>query len=146
MGLENTNNVAKFWMEIAPQLMRRMRQNVIEASVGSLTLPQYRILANINRGLNSIGAIANHHGVAQPSMSKMINLMVDRGLIVRKTSALDKRQSVLTFSKQGQVLFYKVREKAQKKISQNLLELNDDDLQKLAKSFEQIRQVLEKWN
>ncbi len=145
MAQNKTNLVAKMWMDLAPLLMRRMRQNVMESSVSTLTMPQYRILANINRGLNSIGAIAEHHGVAQPSMSKMINLMVKRGLIIRKTLATDKRQSVLSLSKKGEQLFFKVRALAQRRFSEKLLKLSTDDLRVLETSFAEIRQVLEKW-
>ena len=145
MAQEKGNLVAKMWMDLTPLLMRRMRQNVIESSVSTLTMPQYRILANINRGLNSIGQIAEHHGVAQPSMSKMINLMVARGLIIRKTLSSDKRQSVLSLSKKGQQLFLKVRARAQSRFSDKLLELPVEDIRTLEDSFAQIKQVLEKW-
>jgi DNA-binding MarR family transcriptional regulator len=145
MTQSKRQNAAQLWMEIAPQMMRRMRTHVIESSVGTLTMPQYRILANINRGLNSIGAIAEHHGVAQPSMSKMIGLMEERGLIKRETSSIDKRQSVLSLTEKGRELFLKVRGKARKRLSEKLEEISDEEVQRLSKSFEGIRQVLEKW-
>lgn len=146
MSQSKRNVVAKYWMELAPLLMRRMRAHVIESSVGSLTLPQYRILANINRGLNSIGAIAEHHGVAQPSMSKMIHLMEERGFIIRKTLATDKRQFILSLTSQGHELFLKVRGQAQKRLAERLEELSKEDLHQLEKSFEGIRRVFGKWD
>jgi len=136
--------VSELWMELAPSLMRRMRAQVIQASVGTLTMPQYRILANINRGLNSIGAIAEHHGVAQPSMSKMISLMEEKGLILRKTLSSDKRQSVLSMTAKGKKIFLKVRGLAQARIAQKLENLSPEDLKALEKSFVEIKQVLQK--
>ena len=127
-------------------MMRRMRAQVMKASVGTLTMPQYRILANINRGLNSIGDIAEHHGVAQPSMSKMISLMEKKGLIVRKTLASDKRQSVLSMTKKGKKIFFDVREQAQNKIAEKLEELSVQDLIQLENSLAGIKQVFKKWD
>lgn len=136
--------VSELWMELAPLMMRRMRAQVIQASVGKLTMPQYRILANINRGLNSIGAIAEHHGVAQPSMSKMISLMEERGLILRKTLPSDKRQFVLSMTAQGKKIFLKVRGQAQKRIAQKLETLSLEELASLERSFNEIKLVIQK--
>lgn len=136
--------VSELWMELAPLMMRRMRAQVMQASVGQLTMPQYRILANINRGLNSIGAIAEHHGVAQPSMSKMISLMEERGLILRKTLPSDKRQFVLSMTAQGKKIFLKVRGQAQKRIAQKLETLSLEELASLERSFNEIKLVIQK--
>lgn len=138
--------VSQLWMEIAPMMMRRMRAQVMKASVGTLTMPQYRILANINRGLNSIGAIAEHHGVAQPSMSKMISLMEKKGLIVRKTLVSDKRQSVLSMTAKGKKIFLDVRGHAQEKLADKLSDLTLQDLAQLEKSFDGIKQVFKNWD
>lgn len=145
MSLSKRRAVSQLWMELAPMMMRRMRAQVIKASVGALTLPQYRILANINRGLDSIGAIAEHHGVAQPSMSKMISLMEKKGLILRKTLATDKRQSVLSMTAKGKKIFLEVRGRAQNRIAEKLEELSFEDLNQLEKSFAGIKQVFSNW-
>lgn len=145
MSLSKRRAVSQLWMELAPMMMRRMRAQVIKASVGALTLPQYRILANINRGLDSIGAIAEHHGVAQPSMSKMISLMEKKGLILRKTLATDKRQSVLSMTAKGKKIFLEVRGRAQNRIAEKLEELSFEDLTQLEKSFAGIKQVFSNW-
>lgn len=146
MSQSKRHAVSQLWMDLAPLMMRRMRAQVIKASVGSLTMPQYRILANINRGLNSIGEIAEHHGVAQPSMSKMIGLMEERGLITREKLASDKRLSVLSLTPKGRELFLKVRGRAQKRIAEKLQELQSEDLEILEKSFAGIRKVFKKWD
>lgn len=138
--------VSQLWMDLAPAMMRRMRAQVIKASVGSLTMPQYRILANINRGLNSIGEIAEHHGVAQPSMSKMIHLMEARGLVLKNTLPADKRQSVLSMTAKGRELFLKVRGQAQKRLAEKLEQLSADDLEALEKSFSEMKKVFSKWD
>lgn len=144
MSTDRAALVAKKWMDLAPQMMRRIRVHVIESSVGSLTMPQYRIMANINRGLNSVGEIALHHGVTQPSMSKMINLMVERGLVERNIHPSDKRQSMLFLTGKGRTLFLKVKTKAEKKIAGQLKQLEQNDLILLEKSFLAIEQVLER--
>lgn len=145
MSLLKRRAVSELWMELAPLMMRRMRVQVIKASVGALTLPQYRILAHINRGLNSIGAIAEHHGVAQPSMSKMISLMEKKGLIVRKTLVSDKRQSVLSMTAKGKKIFLEVRGRTQTRIAEKLEELSVKDLIQLEKSFVGIKRVFKNW-
>lgn len=150
MSQSKRQAVSELWMELAPVMMRRMRAQVIKASVETLTVPltvpQYRILAHINRGLDSIGAIAEHHGVTQPSMSKMIGLMESRGLIVRKTLSSDKRQSVLSMTAKGKKIFLKVRGQAQKNLAQKLLDLPEKDLHSLEKYFSGIKHIFKKWD
>lgn len=57
-----------------------------------MTVPQFRILAAIKRGLQYTSQIAEHQGVSQPTMFKMVNGSVKRGLVKRLSEKDDRRQ------------------------------------------------------
>ncbi len=80
------NQFSELYTDIVPGAMRLLRQEMRLEASGVLTVPQFRILANINRGLDSINAISKLHGVSQPAMSRMVE-----GLVERASYAKNKR-------------------------------------------------------
>ncbi|MCH2535513.1 MAG: MarR family transcriptional regulator [Bdellovibrionales bacterium] len=89
-------------INILPPTMGWLRQKVSENSEPELTLPQFRILANIDSGLTTVTLIAKHQGVTQPAMSQMVENLINKKLIIKKINPNDKRQSLLRLSKKGQ--------------------------------------------
>lgn len=144
--LSNTKVISLHIMETAPVLMRKMRTHVMDATSGELTLTQYRILANIYRGINSITTIAERQSVAQPSMSKMIHIMMKRKLLKSSLHPEDRRQRILQLTKEGENLFLKIRKNAQNQMSLRLDDLDSKDLEILDRALLQIQKVLQKWS
>lgn len=101
MYMEN-KCLAETMINILPQTMGWLRQKVSENSEPELTLPQFRILANIDSGLNTVTLIAKHQGVTQPAMSQMVEALIVKKLIIKRINPEDKRQSLLRLSKKGQ--------------------------------------------
>ncbi len=117
------NEVAQKLILLIPPLMHSMREEISRVAKereSALTLPQYRILANVYRGLNQVGKIARHHGVSQPGMSKMVDLLVQKKFLEKKTESLDRRQSILSLTPMGEEEFLKVRSCVQKKMARQL--------------------------
>ena len=101
MYMEN-KCLAETMINILPPTMGWLRQKVSENSEPELTLPQFRILANIDSGLTTVTLIAKHQGVTQPAMSQMVENLINKKLIIKKINPNDKRQSLLRLSKKGQ--------------------------------------------
>jgi DNA-binding MarR family transcriptional regulator len=96
-----------------------------------LSVPQFRILAHIFRGVQQASELAKSHGVSQAAMSKMVDGLVDKKLVRRETDEKDRRQIVLELTQAGEVFFKKTRAKAQEKLRLRLLHLDVADQEKL---------------
>lgn len=64
---------------------------VLERSCGELTLPQYRLLAMIDEGSERATALAGRLALGKPSVSAMVEALVDRGLVTRGEVDGDRR-------------------------------------------------------
>lgn len=107
MYMEN-KCLAEILINTLPPTMGWLRQKVSENSEPELTLPQFRILANIDSGLTTVTLIAKHQGVTQPAMSQMVEALIVKKLIIKKINPDDKRQSLLRLSKKGQAWLHQI--------------------------------------
>jgi DNA-binding MarR family transcriptional regulator len=133
--------LAKRFLDVIPPLMHELRTEVRSAALDRLTVPQFRILANIHRGLCHVGEIADHHGVSQPAMSKMVDKLVNQGLIKRVTHESDRRHFVLSLTAKGVSLYQEVKKQAQDQLGLKLKGLSQKERGELIKSLEQIESL-----
>src|SRR5437867_1708747 len=93
--------ISKRLLTILPPIVHKIRAQARIAAKGRLTMPQFRILAYIDRGLCNVGSLAEEAAVAQPTMSKMVDGLVNRGLIRRIADKTDRRSIKLALTKKG---------------------------------------------
>jgi DNA-binding MarR family transcriptional regulator len=107
-------------------------------------MPQYRILANIRRGIDQVGEIAERHGVSQPAMSKMVEGLVQKRLVRRVPHPCDRRQIHLHLTPKGDRFFEETRKKAQLQLSRNIhtLQLQERDRRELLRALCSIEEML----
>src|SRR5258708_2978862 len=89
-------------MDVVPFLMRLMRTKFRETRAGELTMAQFRTLAFIdsNQGA-SLSEVAGHIGLGLPSVSKLVNKLVIRELIIRDLHGTDRRRICLKLTARG---------------------------------------------
>lgn len=129
-------------LEVIPPLVHFIRAEIRNAASSVLTVPQYRVLAHIRRGLNTVGAIAEHHGVSQPAMTKMVNGLEERGLVKRATDPEDTRQTILTLTEKGKKLQKKTWDDAQKRIAKRLEAIPRAEREAILQSLKTLSVVL----
>jgi DNA-binding MarR family transcriptional regulator len=75
------------------------------------------------------GELAEHEKVQPPSMTRVIAVLEERGLVRREPHATDRRQVVLTVTADGRDLVQRVRRRREAWLAQRLQELTPDELQ-----------------
>ncbi len=75
---------------------------VLERSCGELTLPQYRLLAMISEGSERATALAGKLALAKPSVSAMVDALVERDLVTRARVDGDRRAVRLQLTRAGE--------------------------------------------
>ena len=75
------------------------------------------------------GELAEHEKVQPPSMTRVIAVLEERGLVRREPHATDRRQVVLTVTDDGRDLVQRVRRRREAWLAQRLQELTPDQRQ-----------------
>ena len=75
------------------------------------------------------GELAEHEKVQPPSMTRVIAVLEERGLVKREPHATDRRQVVLTVTDEGRDVVQRVRRRREAWLAQRLQELAPEDRQ-----------------
>lgn len=67
----------------------------------SLSLPQYRLLANLSEGPSGASALAERLIVSRPSVTALADGLVERGLVDRRPEPGDRRSVIHVLTEQG---------------------------------------------
>jgi DNA-binding MarR family transcriptional regulator len=73
------------------------------------------------------GELAEHEKVQPPSMTRVIAVLEERGLVLRAPHATDRRQVVLTVTQDGRDLVRRVRRRREAWLAQRLQELTPEE-------------------
>jgi DNA-binding MarR family transcriptional regulator len=77
------------------------------------------------------GELADHEKVQPPSMTRVIAVLEERGLVRRKPHATDRRQVILTVTDEGRDLVERVRRRREAWLARRLQELTPTERQTL---------------
>jgi DNA-binding MarR family transcriptional regulator len=77
------------------------------------------------------GELADHEKVQPPSMTRVIAVLEERGLVRREPHATDRRQVILTVTDEGRDLVQRVRRRREAWLAQRLQELTPNERQTL---------------
>lgn len=75
------------------------------------------------------GELAEHEKVQPPSMTRVIAVLEERGLVRREPHATDRRQVILTVTDEGRDVVQRVRRRREAWLAQRLQELTEDERQ-----------------
>jgi DNA-binding MarR family transcriptional regulator len=90
-------------------------------------------LATINRlGPLTLGAVAEHEGVAPPSITKVLAVLEDDGYVTRAPDPADRRVSFVTATRKGVELIEESRRRKTAWLTDRLRELTGDERRRLA--------------
>jgi DNA-binding MarR family transcriptional regulator len=112
---------ASLLMEVIPRVMHRIRTEMRSHRAPGLTVPQLRTLIYLyrNEGV-SLSEVAEHIGLKLPSMSKTVDALVARKLVVRKIVADDRRYISLRLSAHGLAELRRTRRMTEARLAEAL--------------------------
>lgn len=89
-------------LDVVPLVMRSLRAEFRSHRGKEINIPQYRTLMYLRRSPGaSLSNVAEYLGITSPSTSKLINDLVERDLIDRQTSPVDRRKITLILTPKG---------------------------------------------
>jgi DNA-binding MarR family transcriptional regulator len=107
-----------------------------------LSLPQFRALALIHRRPSaSVSAVADHLGVSLPTASRLVQGLVEQGLLARKACADDRRQLSLAIAPAGQTVLQTAWSATQNRLTDQLRSLSPVQRQSIAQAMGALKEV-----
>jgi DNA-binding MarR family transcriptional regulator len=123
------------------RLHRQLRR---EAGV-ALTPSQMSALATIDRlGAVTLGALAEHEGVAPPSITKVLALLEADGFVVREPDPADRRVNYVSATPKGSALVAESRRRKTAWLTGRIRELTADQRQRLADALDVLDDLTKK--
>ena len=117
---------AQALLDIVPEVMQTIRRHVRSQRGSDLSVLQLRALAFLAQTPGAaLSAVADHVGLTLPSMSTQVSNLVERDLITRTTSPMDRRFVALRLTAKGETLLETVRENARASLMATVAPLAD---------------------
>ena len=96
------SDCAREVLDVVPLAMRMIRNQLRKHGAREMSVPHFRTLIFLNRhGGASLSEVADHLGLTLPSMSELIDGLVNCGLATRKTDPDDRRRMILTLTERA---------------------------------------------
>jgi DNA-binding MarR family transcriptional regulator len=128
----------------ATLISRTSRLSRLLMSRGSrqLSRTEAGVLSTLLDGPRRITDLAETEGLAQPSVSKLVDKLEGRALVVRSRAADDGRAVLVSISGDGRRTLQSAREEIRSQLRQTLGALADDDLAALARATDVVEQLV----
>jgi len=115
---------AALLMDVVPPVMIHIRKEMRSHRALGMSVPQLRVLIFLYRNEGaSLSAVSEHIGLGLPSMSKMVDALVERKLVIRKSRSDDRRRVSLRLSAHGIDVLKQTRSKAEADLAEALKSL-----------------------
>ncbi len=128
--------LARDFIETVPRSMWAIRYGMREAAGQELTVPQFRVLAQLSIQSRTNGELAERIGVSVPAMSRLVDGLVEGEFVVRFPETRDRRQVRLELSPSGRRKFQRLKKHTQSLFSARFSELGETDRRKLREGLE----------
>jgi len=129
-------------MDVVPPTMRAIREQLRKHRSEFLSVPQFRTLLFINRRRNaSLSQVADAIGLTLPSMSALVDGLVKRNFVDRRTHKDDRRRVDLTLTERGEATLTSARKETQQYLKERLSRLSEPERNSVFKGLEILRGI-----
>jgi DNA-binding MarR family transcriptional regulator len=133
---ESSAHTARELLEVVPLVMRTVRAEMRGSRADDLSVPQFRALGFVHRKPGaSLSDVAEHIGLALPSMSKLMDGLVERKLVRRAGHPDDRRRVNLELTARGGAVWQSARASAQASLEERLTSLDEDERMTIARAM-----------
>ncbi len=134
--MEKLDECARQLLDTVPPIMRSVRAEMRSHRGHDLSIPQFRTLTFVNRNPEtSLSELADHLGLTLPSVSKLVDGLVNQKLITRRESTEDRRRMTLSLTKSGIDILRAASQATQDYLKNVLRELSGDELSTILRAM-----------
>jgi len=131
-------------LAMVPRLASSMNAVVRQQKLSvPLTMGQFRTLRHLAAGYNTPADLAHHLSVTAPTITRLVDGLERKGLVVRASLASDRRQVRLELTDAGRAILREFRRKAGRQIQVLVDQLSASEQRLLEKSLVNLERALE---
>ncbi|MFQ4137995.1 MarR family winged helix-turn-helix transcriptional regulator [Nodosilinea sp. PGN35] len=128
----NSTQCAADIMTVVPGVTRFLRAGIRRHGKPQLSLSQLRVLYFLRRrSQSSLSEVADYLDVTRPTMSAMVERLVQRGLVNRVSNPTERRRIVLTLTAAGEAEMARVYDATLQTVADRLAGLSETQLQQV---------------
>jgi len=135
--ISNINLIDKFW-ESVPPAWRQTRSQIRRIAVEKfqMTEEQFQVLRRIRKGNASVSALAGASQISRSAISKTVEALVRRRLVIRGHDPNDRRNIPLALTDEGQRVMDAVFSEAKAWLSARFDSLDTQEVETLLHGME----------
>ena len=136
--------IDRFW-ETFPSVWDTIRANIrtIATENFEITVEQFHILRHIRKGRGSVSELAEVKQISRSAISQAVDVLVDKGLILRQTKAEDRRYVTLELTKNGNDLLNAIFEKNRIWMTEKLASISQEELSNVIQAMELLKKTFD---
>jgi len=136
------DDCAKFVLDVAPPVVRHIRELMRGHRLRGLSVPQFRALALLSWSpKTSLSNVADFIGSSLPAASRMIDGLVERKLVERRECDNDRRQVSLALTSRGAAIFHDSRRATQQQLAERLTGLSAAERKTVVEAMQLLSQI-----
>lgn len=128
MSYETAEEATKELLAVLPLLNRIVAAEVKNEAGEDTTMPQFRVLTHLTEGPMTLSVLARRRRVSLQSMGELVQVLVERGWIMRTPDPRDRRQSLLHLTEQGRAHHERAQAAAMQRLVPLLGQLSEGEL------------------
>jgi DNA-binding MarR family transcriptional regulator len=108
------------------------------ASKNNLSLSQYYTLSNISSNGISMSELSLIVGIDNSTLTRNINILINRSLVRKEQSQADKREQLILLSSKGNQIAQKLDSDMEKLLNQFIISIDEDQRQLFINTIEML--------
>src|SRR5262245_10771850 len=129
-------------LAVLPLLNRIVAAEVRREAGEETTMPQFRVLAHLTTGPLTLSALAKKRRVSLQSMGELVQVLVERGWVVRTPDPSDRRQSLLSLTNEGRAHYERAQAQTLQRLAPLMAQLAPEELAAVRMALPALRRVL----
>jgi DNA-binding MarR family transcriptional regulator len=132
-------------VEVGLQITRFVRAEALRMHPAGLTLGQFRALAYVNSAPHCAPSeLAEHLMLSRPAVTRLIEQLVQHGLVTREAAQDDRRRQRLAVTKDGKVRLDAYYTATRGLVAERLAALSPDERDLVIRAFERVRSLFDR--
>jgi DNA-binding MarR family transcriptional regulator len=139
---ESRQDCARDLLAVVLMVMQSVRVEMRSRRTPELTVPQFRTLVFLSKFPGAgLSELAEHIGLSLPSMSKMIDGLVGRGLVDRVGCAEDRRRVSLSLTPTGKSIYGQASRGTHAALAKKLNALSSEESAELSRAMRAVQRI-----
>jgi DNA-binding MarR family transcriptional regulator len=120
----------------------KIHKMAMEGEYG-ITSAQFHTIRQIHAGINSVSELAGCMHVSRPNISRLVDELVQEGLVDRCRDETDRRNIKLALTKNGEKLIQYLQDRYTEILSEQFSILDNEELSSMIDAFKSMEKIID---